>query len=55
MSHLKLPGCHDDNKHILFPDHSPEITIGPFQWSYTIEQESKSIFMTSVQSEIIKI
>lgn len=50
---LKLPGCHDDNKHVLFPDHSPEITVGLFQWSYTVQQESQSTDMTSVQSEII--
>lgn len=30
---LKLPGCHDDNEHVLFPHHSPEVTVGLFQWS----------------------
>lgn len=27
---LYSPGCHDYNKHVLFPDHSPEITIRVF-------------------------
>lgn len=28
-----LPCCHDDQKHVLIPDHSPEIPVGPVQWS----------------------
>lgn len=27
---LYLPGCHDDNEHILLPHHSPEVTVGVF-------------------------
>lgn len=43
---LKLPSCHDYNKHVLFPHHSPEITVGLFQWSYTVQQENQSTYMT---------
>lgn len=46
---LKLPGCHDDNKHILFPDHSPEITVCPFQWSCTVH----STFMFKFSSNLL--